>query len=76
MLDEKILEYDKAYLIEITAEHALNEMEVIKLENLLHQLSPEKMPKVIKICDYIIENELMALPEDEIIDALRKAEIT
>jgi len=50
----------------------LNEAHLEKIERVLHVIKPKSMEQIKQLCGFIITHELQDLPEDEIIDELRK----
>jgi hypothetical protein len=65
---------DKFFLF-FGAEQSLSEPDVEKLQHIVRQTEAKTIDQAEKVCRYVVEQKMMDWPEDEIVDAIRKAEL-
>ncbi|MBI5152313.1 hypothetical protein HZA39_02165 [Candidatus Peregrinibacteria bacterium] len=61
----------KAFLLELSVKHGLNETDLDKIIRMAYVFSVRDMKKMRKLANHMISNKLLDLPEENIIAALK-----
>ncbi len=63
----------REFLVIFGAENGLNEAKEEKIERILVKIEHPSMTKVKRVCELLVKNHWIELPEEEIFEKLREA---
>lgn len=74
-MEEKFKKELKDFFLLFSARNSLSEVEMEKIERVIHSLAPKKTEDVEDICEYIVREKIWNQPEEDIVELLKKRKI-
>lgn len=62
----------KAFLLELSIKHGLNEIDLDKIIRMAHVFEVRDIKKMQKLAEHMISNKLLERPEEEMISSLKR----